>query len=176
MTQTVHIFRKARTTNSAATAFTAKIPTATALATSAANGIYDLLDRSLGIATASRVPKYIILQPFGTNGDGDTFDMRLWGWSETDVTTGLYIPQLLVQLNIVLSTASGAAIAADTYMADTITVAKGVADTTISTDNNTSASVRVDIKGCRFIEFDFDLAGAQEATGMNCWWRMQDEL
>lgn len=174
---TLNRLRKAITTNSAATSFTAKIPTTTAKTTNAATGVYDLLDTTLGFThLAEKTSRFLQIIPYGTNGDNDTFNMRVWGWDKTDDATAVYIPQLLAQLAVVLGSIDGAAIAANTYMADTITLTYG--DSTspiISPANDLSASIILHVRGCRFIEFDWDLAGAQEGTGMNAFWRPFDQ-
>jgi hypothetical protein len=132
----------------------------------------------LGFAVDTHMPEFVQLIPFGTNGDNDTFDMRMWGWSKVHLTE-LWIPQLLLQVNVVLGSASGAAIAADTFLADTLTLVEGSSEKTladlISTADNTPASALVHTHGCQLIEFDFDLAGAQEGVSMNCYWRPVDE-
>lgn len=173
----INRFIKAVSTNSAATSFTAKIPTVTAKTTDAATGVYDLLDPSLGYThLAHNTSRFIQIVPFGTNGNDDTFNMRVWGWSNTNDTIPVYVPQLIAQLAVVLGNISGAAIAADTYMADTITLTYG--DSTspiIAPANDLTASIILHNRGCRYIEFDWDLAGAQEGTGMNAFWRPFDQ-
>ena len=90
------VFTKARTTDSASTAFTAKIPTVTM---PSGSGIHDL---SGGRSGGGSVPSYLQLVPYGKDTNNDTFNMRLWGWNSTSDATPLYSPQLLLDLSLVL--------------------------------------------------------------------------
>lgn len=175
MTVSAFPLRKASSTNSTATAFTAKIPTATKPSGAA---VHDLFDGDYGVAIETYLPDYVQIIPFGTDGNNDTFDMRLWGWSRayTGTSSELWIPQLLASLSVVLGNVDGSAIAASTFLADSITVNVGAAAgqfrDLVQTANDTPASVIFHIRGCELLEFDFDLAGGQEAASMNAYWRM----
>lgn len=173
MPLTVTKLRKALATNDTGTSFAAKIPTTTK---PTGDGVFDLLSESLGVSVGETIPHFIQIIPYGTNGDNDTFDMRLIGWSRSTDATPVWVPQLLVDLNVVLGNISGAAIAANTFMADAITIAKGDGDAPeISPANDTPASILVHLRGCELIEFDWDLAGAQEGASMNAFWRLTDQ-
>ena len=167
-------FQKAISTNSTSTAFTAQVPT-----TTVPSGI-DLMTEVIREGRDSfRVPNLIQVVPFGTNGNNDTFDMRVFGWSATDDSTTVYMPQLLADVSVVLGNIDGAAIAADTFIADTLTVNDGAADngpwrTVTDCQEDLPASFIVHTKGCRYITFDWDLAGGQEAVSMNAYWRSLD--
>jgi hypothetical protein len=134
--------------------------------------VLDLMN--LGVCVGLNVPSYIQFIPFGTNGQDDTFEMRVIGWRVTTDSTPLYIPELLVELAVTLGNISGTAIAANTVMADTIVVNEGPSDgpfmSVISTADDTSASIAVHTRGCSLLEFDWDLAGAQEAVSMNAYY------
>jgi hypothetical protein len=175
MSATCHPLRRALTTNSTSTSFTAKIPTATK---PAGTGVWDLFDRGVGLAIDTYMPKFINVIPFGTNGDNDTFEMRVWGWKQVALTEttdeGLWIPFLLAELGVTLGNIDGSAIAANTFMADTITVNEGTVEE-ISTADDTVASILVHLRGASKFQFSFDLAGAQEATGANCYWAVMDQ-
>lgn len=184
MTITANRFRKAMSTDATTAlfgSFTAKIPTLTEpthntlTLGSSANGKYNLFDTVLGIATVNSMPRYIQLMPYGVGANNNTFDMRLWGWSVTMDTVPVYIPQLLLELNVTLGNIDGTVIAANAFLADTIAIAKG--DTTspiISPANDTPASVLAHCRGCRYLEWDFDSTSSSPA--MNCWWRMMDQV
>lgn len=173
---TVNPFRRALTTDSTSTAFTAKIPKTTEPVTSLASGVYDLLDGTLGLHLGQAASRFLELVPFGTNANNNTFNMRVWGWSKFVAATPLYIPTLLLELNIVLGSIDASAIAASTFLADTITISKGDTNApVISPGNDTPASIAVHTRGCRYLEFDWDLAGASEATSMNAFWRLFDQ-
>lgn len=169
-------YRKARATNSTATTFTAAsfIPTVTKGTT-----WIDLLDPAYG-AGGGHVPDWLEFMPYGTDGSNDTFNMQIWGWSQTSDATPVYIPQLLALVAVVLGNIDAAAIAAGNFLADTLTVTKGPADnaewgSVISPANDTVATLILHTRGCQWLDFDWDLAGAQEGVSMNCLWRPMDQ-
>lgn len=176
MRATSYPLRKALSSNSTASAFTAKIPVATE---PSGSGVFDLFDADLGLATNTYVPSSIELIPFGTDANNETFDMRLWGWTKVHLSS-LWIPQLLAEFNVTLGNIDGSAIAASHFMMDTIALVDGSAETTrvdlVSTANDTTGSVSVNLRGVRYIEFDFDSAGASPAAAMNCYWRVVNEF
>lgn len=179
MTTTCLPFRYALATNSVATSFTAQNATATE---PTGVGVFDLGAEPYGNRNA--VPSYLQLIPFGTDGADDTFDMRVYGYSETVPTdlvtdTKLYIPQLLLDVSVVLGARTFSDHAANTLLADTLTVNDGAADngpwrSLIDCQEDMVASIIVATRGCRYIKFDWDLVGAQEAVSMNCLWRALD--
>jgi hypothetical protein len=175
MSCTAHKFRKVLSANSTSTGFTAQTPTATE---PSGEGVLNLLSSELGWGGGVHVPRHLVILPFGTNGDNDTFDLRVYGYSPTNDSTPIYVPQLLIDVSIVLGNIAATAIAADTFMADTITVNEGPAvgnfSDLISTADDTPASILIHTRGCEIMEFDFDLAGAQEGVSMNAYWRMMD--
>ncbi len=173
---TINPLRRARTTNSTSTGFTAKIPTTTEPITSLTGGVNDLLDPTLSLHLGQAASRFLEILPFGTAANNNTFDMRVWGWSKTIDATPLYIPKLLLQLNIVLGNVDGSAIASNTFFADQITIAYGDTNApVISTANDTPASIIVHTRGSRYIEFDWDLAGISEGTNMNAYWHVFDQ-
>ncbi len=176
---TINPLRKAITSNSTSTGFTAKTPTTTAKTTSAATGVYDLLDPTLGFThLADHTSRFLQIIPFGTNGENDTFSMRIWGWDKTDDATAVYVPQLLAQFAVVLGSIDGSTAigVSNTFQADTITLTYGDSTTPIvSPANDLPAHAILHTRGCRYIEFDWDLAGAQEGVSMNAFWRPFDQ-
>ena len=170
-------FRRALTTSSAETPYTAKVPTATEPAHSAANGLFDVSNGLIGGGDGAHAPKFIQIVPFGTAADDDQFSFQLWGWNKV-AGASLWIPQLLVEATAVLSTVSGTAIAADTLMADTITITKGAADTSLNsvivTSNNLGpASILCHLRGVQKIEFEFDMLTGGDSG--NLYWRYVDD-
>lgn len=179
---TTRPFRYALATNSTSTGFTAYNSTTTE---PTGTGVIDLGGETLSVGNREMVPKYLQLIPFGTDGNNDTFDMRVYGYNPTIansalVSTGkIYIPQLLLDVSVVLGARTFSDHAADTFLADTLTVNDGAADNAewrslIDCQEDMVASVLIHTRGCRYIRFDFDLVGAQEATSMNCLWRPMD--
>ncbi len=179
---TVRPFRYALATNSTSTGFTAQNTTTTE---PSGTGVIDLGGDSLSVGNKEQVPTYLQLIPFGTDGANDTFDMRVYGYNPTVATSGLvstakiYIPQLLLDVSVVLGATTFSHHAANTLLADQITVNDGAADNSewrslIDCQEDMVASVIIHTRGCRYIKFDWDLAGAQEAVSMNCLWRPID--
>jgi hypothetical protein len=179
MSATANPYRPAFSTNATATSFTAKSGTATKPVASFANGIHDLFTDQ---AQHYSVPRFIDLQPFGTAANNNTFDMQLWGWSRTyDTptfsTSPIWIPRLLIELNVVLGNVTFTYLSATQQLADTLTIAKGDADSPIiSPANDYAASILVHLRGSELIEFEFDAdAGASASTGANCLWKCMDQ-
>lgn len=184
MSVTINPFRAALATNSTATSFVAKAPS---LTKPSGAGVIDLLDASLGLSASAIGPKFVQLIPFGTDGSNDTFDMQLWGWSRTALAPSTYgttaetwIPQLLLELNVVLGNIASpvnSIKAAAQYLADTITIAKGDADAQeISPATDYAGSILCHMRGVQLLEFGFDAdAGAQACAGANCLWRLMDQ-
>lgn len=153
--------------NSASTGFTAKVPTTTK---PSGDSVLDLF--ALGVNVGVNVPSYIHVMPWATDGNNDTYSVRLIGWRRTAESTPKWFPETLAELAIVLgSIDASTALGAGAVMADTITVTTGPAEgpfrCVISPANDTPANIKIHTMGVAMIEFDWDLSGAQEATGMN---------
>ena len=166
-------FRKALTTNSTSTGFTAQVVTTTE---PTGDGVFNLLSTATGWGGGYRVPSYFELIPFGTDGANDTFDMRVWGYNKIEGSTAIYVPFLLVDLSVILGAATATPIAANTLLADTLTVNDGPADNgpwrvLIDAQEDLVASATIFTFGCQYLKFDWDLAGGQEAASMNCLFR-----
>lgn len=175
-------FHYALTTNSTSTGFTAQNATTTE---PSGAGVFDLFSINNSVGGAPTVPKWIKLIPFGKDGADDTFDMRLYGYNATEITgtltSPIYIPQLLVDISVVLSAITFTDHAANTFLADTITVNDGAADNAdwlslVSPAEDLVANVIVSTRACRYIKFDWDLAGGQEGVSMNCLFAAVDEI
>ena len=175
----VYPLRRALTTNSTSGAFTSKVQTATE---PIGTGVFDLFDADLGLATNTFSPSHLFLMPFGTDGSNDTFDMRVWAWSQVYAPDlddhDSWVPYLLLDLSLVLGNV--AAIGTGEFFADTITVNKGAGEdwfrSLVTMANDTPANIITHLRGARKIEFDFDLAGAQAGVAMNCYWRALDQV
>lgn len=175
----LHHFRYALATNSTSTGFTAQNATSTE---PSGVGVFDLGATPYG--SGQNVPTYLQLVPFGTAANDKDFDMRVYGYSRvvpTDLVTDttLYVPQLLLDVSCKTSAITFSDHAANTFLCDTLTVNDGAADngpfrSLIDCQEDMVASVLIHLRGCRYIKFDWDLAGAAEATSMNCLWRPLD--
>ncbi len=173
MTASALVLRKALETDSTASSFTALIPTVTE---PSGAGVFRLSDIQYGAGCDGHGPKFLQLIPFGGNANNDEFSMRVIGWSKTGLSSApVYVPQLLLELAVVLGNISGSAIAANTFMADTLTVTYGPTDgaSVISPANDLSANAILHIRGCEYIQFDFDMTTGGDHA--NCFWRAMDQ-
>ena len=163
-------FAKALATDSADTSFASKIPTGTE---PTGNGIIEIGANGLAVQNG------IILVPYATAGNDDTFSMRLIGWRKlgTDPATLLWIPVVLAELACTASTVVGVAgrlVVATERFVDTITLVTGNDDISIdivSPTGNVVAHAVADIKGFQKLELTFD-STAVGATAMNCLYSM----
>lgn len=150
---------KALSTSATDASFPSKVPT-----TTEPTGIGVLeLQR---LETRATFPSNIFLIPYGVGNDDHTFDMRVIGWRK--VAT-LWVPTVLTQVAVTLSTAvgvAGAAVTNSERFADTISITIGnsnVSVEVVSPANNTVAHMVVDVKGSQKVELTFDLG-----SGTNC--------
>jgi hypothetical protein len=159
-------FAKVRATNATDTSFASRVATTT---TPADDGVVSIAD------VGSTAPTWVCLVPYGSGGDGDTFDVRVVGWRKVST---LWVPTILLQFTATMSTAVGVASAAVTNserFADTVgDPATGMGSVGVncqptSPANNTPAHYLVDTRGCAKFEVLFD-ATAAGTTGMNCLW------
>lgn len=131
----------------------------------------------------------LVVRPYGTDTDNETFSLRVWGWNVYDTkasfgntlgtrTGGLiYIPTLLVQVACTLCTAT-----VDTLLetgglwADTITRTYGDSGINIispATDGlaNVPASFMLDVRGSQWVTLDFAINSGSAVT-MNALWKL----
>ena len=157
-------------TNSTAANFTAKVPTTTRPTLFTPTGTSAFHD----VAGESKVmPSFIGVMPWATAANDVIWDMRVWGWHEYEIRTDantpiLYVPKLLIQVGVVAGNIA-AGLGTNTFFADTITNTYGDATALlINPQNDLAGSFYVDLKGARYVEFDFD---KNTATAMNAlWW------
>lgn len=177
MTATAISLRKARSTNSTATTWASKVPTATK---PTGDGVVNLYDGNLGLAREGLVPKFMQLVPYLTDANNESMGVRVYGWSRTTGvgSTTLWIPQLLVDLVVTAGNiAAGTEIGANHFIADTITLNKGDSQASIiSPANDTPASCLFHMRGCEIIEFDFNVdTSLTDGAAANCFWRVMDQ-
>ena len=157
---------KTHATDATDTSFPSKIPTGTE---PSGNGVIEL-----GLY-GGLIQNGIVLLPYATSGDNDTFSMRLIGWRVLGSlsTTLLWVPVVLVELACTASTVVGVAtrlVAATERFVDTITLVTGNDDISIdivSPTGNVIAHVVADLKGFQKVELTFDSTAAG-TTAMNC--------
>lgn len=163
-------FKKALTANSTSTGFTAQNTTTTE---PSGSGVINLLDTATGFGGGHQVPSYVLLIPYGTNGDNDTFDMRVYGYNRIEGATPIYVPILLLDVSLILCAITATDIAADTFLVDSVTLNDGFASSPqwLHIQNHAedlAAGIVLHTLGCQYLKWDFDLVGAQEAASMNC--------
>lgn len=158
-------FRKGHATNSTATSFASKIPTITE---PSGDGVHK-------VAPGSWMPNAIMAVFFGAGSENDTFSARIIGWRKIATGGGdpntLYIPMVLAELGCTISATVGIAnsplVATDRFV-DTISLITGNDDVSIDIVSPTAdeiGHVVLDIKGCNYLEFSYDMTGA---TNGNC--------
>ena len=158
-------WRKALTTFSTSTGFTAPAGSTTRNAAA-----IDLLDSTLGFK-GGKAPDYLNLLPICKDGSNDTFDFRLYGLAIDN--DSIYVPELLIDVSVVIGAQT---LSTGVYLADTITINDGAADngpwsSKIDAQEDLVATILVHTRGNRWVYFDWDLAGGQEAVSMNCLYR-----
>lgn len=160
-------FKHVLSTSSSSTAFTDQNATTTE---PSGDAVIDLLARSNGWGGGHKVPTHLLLLPYGTDADTETFDVRVYGYNKTEDATPVYVPILLVDFSVALTARTATAFGANTFLADTITVndgwpASSVWASVMSSAEDMSSGLIIHTLGCQYIKFDFDMILA--ATG-NC--------
>lgn len=160
-------FKKVLSANSTATSFTDQNATTTK---PSGDAVIDLLDSANGWGGGHKVPTHVLLVPYGTDADTETFDMRMYGWSKTEDATPVWVPMLLTDISVTLTARTATAFGANTFLADTITVNDGWPATSIwaaviSTAEDMASGAVIHTLGCQLLTFDFDMI---LAAGGNC--------
>ena len=151
----------------AATAYGALVPTETE-----PTGDYVVNTASDGRRSADLLD----FVPLGKDANNEDYQMRVYGWSRQYVANSptVWVPTLLLQLDVTLGNISATAIAASTFMADTIAYSAGDAGAKIvSPANDTPGYVVLDIMGAQKLQFDFDCdTGSSQAAGGSVIYRL----
>lgn len=139
------------------------------------------------------VPTWIRLYPYGLGSDNDVFSLRLWGWwhlgSGTD-NNKMWMPSILTEISCTISAFTGYAgglVLNTERFADTISLVANVGEYSItavttrigtvqlfSPQNDTPACAQVPLRGCEYIEFDWDQTTGTPTT--NCLYQLFDEI
>jgi hypothetical protein len=153
-------FRLVRSANSTDSSFASKVPTADK---PSGAGVLDL--GGFGVANQNGV----MLVPFGTGSDGDTFSLRVlaWHWISdptiTKAVTTLWVPALLCELSVTLSSGNpgvaGTILGSSNYFAKSISLTTGNANVSTETVSPATSGVlahaTVDMKGAQMLEVIF---------------------
>lgn len=167
LTTARHPWRKLKATNFTDNGFAARQSTLTR-----PSGNYVVYDLPDGTQTSLNT---LLLRPFGTATNNNTFSIRVLGWDK-ELTTGSWEFQILCELACTLGNIQGTAscaIAAADFEADTIAVTYGNANVSVeavSPANDVRGAVaRIDTYGAQIVECLFTTGGV--ATSMNVLWK-----
>lgn len=170
-------FQKARRVNATDTSFPSRIPTKTRPALgleSAGSATSQDVIRTRG-PNGAISQNLILVMPYGTGSDNDTFNLRLYAWRlvsppNNDPNLNVYVPLMLCELACTLSATVGVAgtpLVATERLVDTIVLTTGsTANVTIvSPTGDIPAHALIDFLGGPDLEFTFDVNSG--TTGMN---------
>lgn len=150
-------WRKAQTTNSTATSFSALLPTVTKPERSATRGVFDLGDQ------AERSQNTLLVMPYGGNDNNDIMNVKVVGWDflKDSGARGLWVPSVICEVQGTMSsTLVGVAsedVVATELFCDTLTLTTGVAVLRTGTADIDPAWFEVDVYGYRMVELTYDL-------------------
>lgn len=156
--------KKALAANSDATAFSNP---AASLAEPSGASVTDVVGEP-GVSAPNR----LVVIPFGTDAENETFDMRVFGYDSSGTSVGLWVPLLLCDVTCTLGAAAGvgSGLVTDSELfADTITVNTGNEDVDVWAVSNAEDMVAhfvVDLKGCRKVAWAFDMTGAASGNAL----------
>jgi hypothetical protein len=136
-------------------------------------GFFSAIDNRLAtMGVKGYGPRRVMIVPFGTDANNETFDIRVWGWSKV-VGAELYVPHLIAELAITLGNIAATPVGANHFLADTIVVTKSEPNAIISSPANDSpAFALLHLHGAQHIEFEFKVGTGAAA---NCYWRTVDD-
>lgn len=160
-------FRKAHSVNATNSSFPAKIilaaePTGDAGTATGAS----VLDFLLGGPMEGAVQNQLLVMPYSTGSNNDTYSVRVYGWRRLgdNPNTWIWRPCLLTELACTASSTevglAGRAVVATEMFADTITITTGPTTAgfgvnVVSPTGDVAAYALVDIKGFQKIELTF---------------------
>lgn len=153
--------KRAQTTNSTDTSYTARRSTVTRPAASATRSVFDV-GQGPSRTTAE-------IWPVGGNDNNDVVNYKVVGWNKT--ISGLYVKTPICEIQATLSsTLVGVAsqdVIATEFFADTITLTSGAATIRTGVVDEDEASILVDISGFELWEILYKLgAGGDVANAL----------
>ncbi len=173
--------RKAFGTSPTSSSYTAKVPVAVepTLAngsggTSLTSGVHRICEPGSKI-----IQSFIGIMPWSTAANNNTFLMRVWGWKVFPILTSatapyLYVPRLLLDVTCTAGNIA-AGLGTNTFFADTIVVSGTTPGDSgalfITPTGDCAGSIKLDIFGSNYIEFDFGTNSS--STAMNALWWLQ---
>lgn len=109
----------------------------------------------------------IIVWPYGTDAANEAFNMRVVGWWKGNAAWGYSVLfEGLCTLGAEVGVASGDVLATEFYC-DAITLTSSSTESIIKTTTaDTPALALIDMVGCQYVQFQFDLTTAAAANSM----------
>lgn len=145
--------KKAQSTNSTATSFSALIPTNTKPEASATRSVFDLGHKG------TRDRNSLVVYPYGGNDNNDIVITKVSGWNQTPL--GMWVSSLICEVSATLSsTLLGLAsreVVATEFFADTLTLTTGVAELYQGTADVDIAYFICSVAGFELVEITYDL-------------------
>lgn len=164
-----------RTSNDSSASFATVVPTLTDPGSSSYTDYLNVVKAPAADLDIS--PNLMQIMPFGAGSDADTFDLRMYGFDYYNHGSKVkqWLPYLLCDLSLTLSTPVGAGSALPTSSSrfcDTLTINHGAENvhlSGISNAENMPLAVTIDVFGCHYVQFDFDMTGATSGNVMFRW-------
>lgn len=149
-------WKKAQSTNSTATSFSASLATATKPEASATRSI-------ISVVKSMRDSNTLCVMPYGGNDNNDVINQKVRGWNfiKSAGTYGLWVPSLICEVQATLSSTlvgvAGEDVVATELFADILTLTTGIAVLKQGTADIDAATYLVDVSGFELVEITYDL-------------------
>lgn len=156
--------------------YTQTTPFALARSSNSTNGSFSAVtpqsSQPSGEGVVRRTPNHLFVLPFGTDGDDETFDMRLIGWRPLDTQNSWY-PFHLGTITATLSSAL-TGVASETpngtsdFFADSLSASSGSGnfDIKAGVTDVLPAAALIDANGAQIVEFQFSVSSAASANAL----------
>lgn len=163
-------FQKILATNSTDTSFDQKVPTKTE---PKGDGVFELGPSITD--GGQQVYDQLLVVPFGTDADGEQFDVRVTGWRPIGkLPNVLWVPVVLAEVVVVVTNVKGVAgteVDENQFFGHILTLTAGGSDNVSLADmmgvTAVIAHFRVMTRGFWKAEFTFDMTGAGPAASGN---------
>ncbi len=173
--------KKAFGTSPTSSSYTAKVPVTVEPTLANGSGGTSLTSGVHRICTPGSqiVQSFMGIMPIGTAANNVTFLMRVYGWKVFPILTSatapyLYVPRLLLDVTCTAGNIASGVVTSG-FLADTIVVSGTTPGDSsalfITPTGDCVGSIKLDIFGSNYIEFDF--ATNSSATAMNALWWLQ---
>lgn len=172
----INLLQKVLSSDSSSASFTALAATRTD--PTGGTGVLTVPDRNCGRDnSASKVsPNGLLLVPYGTNSDGDLFNMRISGWTRAVDSSGTlieWVPMGIAQFQCTIGAGTGASggLGTSALYCDNISLTWGFgANLSSPTGLDLNGAVLVDVMGSELVQVQFDLdTGAASMNALYRW-------